>query len=844
MGVTPSHGLTFPTVQRTNRQAARRQESHSSQSSGASQAGRVEGSKKKDYSFIVVIHPCPPYGTVEGIDTKFKKLRAPTPLKMKSFIQQAKDFKLTFNLDSESTPTSPISELIGNHLSAHLRQHGLAFGELSVTPPSSPSRQAVIQASHRWTVLYAGKKPQDNVGAHLRIYPRPLESLSHQELHKISGRFASYADVSSPNVNMVRNIVFISPTREFIVGPIGGLGSHACLHYRLWNGFYGPEVNEPSSHPECEDCTLSTQTTAVVPSSSSIFSSTIPIDPQLLQISSSRRSSSSGPMVGPSSINLPSIPAPSMQATDHQIESEFLNTYLNVNQLPLAPIIIPAVTSTDLPRITATHAVPVTIAEATYRATETVSATIPRISAATDSSIASPAGSEPSFDIDVDRSALDKWRTNIEVLLLDNIDYDELVSIAAPTADDAASLFYSHLSALLADQPLPSDLPPGSIVRNLTFKSLFGHRLRFSVGEGVGDGPVRSTWAALLKSMVANGHWAEVAPNISTLRFLPGIVSSPKDATTYRLYGLIIRLTLLHGQTILPISPFLLLLLTHGFDTATDSNLITKMAPLISDRLATWPPQMQFNFETGSTEMVLRNGQDPMLLAVDILNLTIEYVRTLSPPSLDVIKKQLTAGLLFATTDYAHLQDHPLFKALKDGFNCDLAQTGSPISFIETFGDDGSALRIVNALYTGRIVTHIKQVIDLILMQRVETILRDDRLTFYEDIGFRSIKRFLCGCGYPTGDGCEVHEDDNANHPLFRAKQFLRALTGSEYLPDERPTIRFVSSFSTLQRMANACGAHIHVCTGVMDFLLDERVTTLLTEEDATAPAEISTKFD
>ncbi|KAG6875744.1 hypothetical protein C0992_002549, partial [Termitomyces sp. T32_za158] len=478
--------------------------------------------------------------------------------------------------------------------------------------------------------------------------------------------------------------------------------------------------------------------------------------------------------------------------------------------------------------------------------------TITTRSTSPDSIIPTTQSHDPDSSIvsEADLFAQDEWVSNIQALFLKPLDYDKLLSIAhpGPTAAHVSPLIYTHIHALLSNTPLPTDLAPGIRFKNFTMNGLFASRLRISIGEGVGDGPVRSAWAGLLLHMVATGHWAEIAPGLFTPHFIPGIIPSAADITAYKTYGLILRLTLLHNQVILPISPFLILLLSHNFEIATNMDLINKVAPLLAIRLATWPPQKLFNSETGEFEMDLTNGQDPMLLVVDLIpNVTIQYVRTLGEESLKVIKKQLTAGLLFATTNYLGIQTHPLFLALKSGFNDDFAETGSTTSFIETFGESEHALRLINALYIGKTVTNIEQVIALIRTQPIDTIgttLDEDECRKFEKLALKSIKRFLRGHGLPTGEGSENRHDNNANHPLFRCKEFLRSLTGSEYLPDQHILIRFVNLFSPSQRLASNVGAHIHVCTKHMDFLLNDDTKSLLTPPDANAPTHISTHFD
>jgi uncharacterized iron-regulated membrane protein len=73
----------------------------------------------------------------------------------------------------------------------------------------------------------------------------------------------------------------------------------------------------------------------------------------------------------------------------------------------------------------------------------------------------------------------------------------------------------------------------------------------------------------------------------------------------------IFRLSLLHGYTPLPISPFLILYLLHGFTAATNRTFIQAIAPDAHARLSTWPPRSITDAD-GNRALILPPGQDPM----------------------------------------------------------------------------------------------------------------------------------------------------------------------------------------------------------------------------------------
>jgi hypothetical protein len=90
-----------------------------------------------------------------------------------------------------------------------------------------------------------------------------------------------------------------------------------------------------------------------------------------------------------------------------------------------------------------------------------------------------------------------------------------------------------------------------------------------------------------------------------------------KDLAAYKAYGAIISLGIIWGQHHLPLSPFFLLYLVHGFDAITDLSLIRTIAPDMGQRLSTWPPP--HIMVAGQPELQLTLGHDPM-------NLIIEHV--------------------------------------------------------------------------------------------------------------------------------------------------------------------------------------------------------------------------
>ncbi len=107
----------------------------------------------------------------------------------------------------------------------------------------------------------------------------------------------------------------------------------------------------------------------------------------------------------------------------------------------------------------------------------------------------------------------------------------------------------------------------------------------FYRGEGVGDGPLRSMWTALLAKILSQtNHWIQTTDNyFSPSNPLPTTISN-EDIQHFQLYGFIIRQSLIWGLDILPISPFLLGLLFQDLESVwqTITFRLLLLPPLIA----------------------------------------------------------------------------------------------------------------------------------------------------------------------------------------------------------------------------------------------------------------------
>ncbi|KAF5375693.1 hypothetical protein D9615_009387 [Tricholomella constricta] len=725
----------------------------------APSTSRSSRKKTASYSYVVCIHTEPMYGTVptDGEFGLFQELRAPTPQKIRPFIRRAKTLGLAFDIDLHGQVTDFVSQELGDALVAHFNEHNLAFS--SISPHPSPSQSSTSELL-RWTILVAGKK---QTHARLDIYAGSIESLTQRELKKQTGRWASYSSSSARSdvLERERNVIFIIPTQDFIIGPLNGAGTHLCLSRHLWNHFHTALVVEGDSKspPACyETCSSTT--------------SNEHIDPELNSLIVS--------YFAPPAATLPIIPY-------------------------AAPPVAPA-------------------------------ATLPVVPPASPSLLPSANLATPQ-----DQKVFNDWTTKVKADYLTDLDYDEELSIIAPAADEAAHTFFACLKSRIARTSLPTNIPSTIIVKKFELATLFGTRLRFSLGEGIGDGPATSTWAALLQLMVAkSSHWKQISENLYTPLLIPGLVPSPDDILAFKTYGLIIRLTLLHGHQILPVSPYLLLHLIHTFEDTINEDLMNKVTPEIAARLATWPPHTN---NASAATLNLVHGQDPMNLVYDwIPQLDIMHIRSLSDTSFIAFKKQLAAGLLFGTIEWNSIRSNPLFLAMKSGFNDVLVESPSllaPPSFIQSFGEVKQTLQILNSLYVGCVVVDPNQVVDLIRVSPVDHNGVEDYAAF-ETRALQCIARYLRGQGYPMGEGSEERQDARFSHPTSRARQFLKALTGS----GPQILINFINTFSPAQIIATATGCHTHVCSQTMDFLINDGTKSLITPEYTNAAIGVSTPFD
>ena len=169
----------------------------------------------------------------------------------------------------------------------------------------------------------------------------------------------------------------------------------------------------------------------------------------------------------------------------------------------------------------------------------------------------------------------------------------------------------------------------------------------------------------------------------------------------YMTYGLIMCLTLLLEYDLLPISPFLILYLIHGFDCTANPTFIHQLAPDSYNLLSTWPPTSSTD-DQGHTTLNLSLGSDLMNLIfmhipdvqvwyclinmlLPIWCLQMAHLSMLSIEGIHSITPQLQSGILFNLQHYHCEPGHSLLNALTRGFNYPFTSLAPGLTFTEAF---------------------------------------------------------------------------------------------------------------------------------------------------------------
>ncbi|KAG1897773.1 WD40-repeat-containing domain protein [Suillus fuscotomentosus] len=226
-GVSRSLLSVIPTIQR--RQAERSANAVASSSrhptSRNSRSTSVTQCWHETTKYLVVLHPEPMHGTVHTeYEHMFREIRAPIPQKIASFILQARNFGLVFEIEDSFQKDDPAGPVFHQSLCSHFERVGLAFSGSDSHPLPSLSSLPTPMTQFPWSFLLTGKGQRSTHGAKLLPARSSPEHLTHNDIQKNGSRLpvpsAPYHD---------HTLVFILPLWDIIAGPIDGHGMHCCL---------------------------------------------------------------------------------------------------------------------------------------------------------------------------------------------------------------------------------------------------------------------------------------------------------------------------------------------------------------------------------------------------------------------------------------------------------------------------------------------------------------------------------------------------------------------------------------------------------------------------------------
>lgn len=639
----------------------------------------------------------------------FRELRVPIPPKIGSFIKQAKKLRLAFDVTLSLTNSERVYSHLNDALIAHMNHSGLSFSSTSTSTstsptrfssPSTPSSSYVVPL---WSFLMSEKASRvPHKGAILKMHKDPTVSLMQSQLNKYSERWPKIP--STHDQQSQRKLIFIG---VFIISQL----LYSCLipcdllqcphkeslsvlcinitfhkdYTLVWHANYGTDillqtfkrnpnfqlvilVRNPSNRSVLLDllyyvfnCSMISGRIRFI-----IILNTTPCKHSMTL-------TKINPLIFPSSSALPTI-VPQSSTSIPSIITRSRSHSFNLSSID--PFLMESSQNNALPT---NH-----------------------------SSLARNAPS--SLDT---TNALYQWQRIIEEFISEPAEVNQLQITAYSPSTGAQALLIS-LRSLICGTP-PDPLPSGALVRNCELQNLSSRCYQFRMyvfllstlainvtylcsAEAVGSGPGRSVWEALIQILIAkHDHWTLVADGF----FVPVITAVPPTSSTiadYVTYGSILKLTLLLQYDILPVSPFLILFLLHGFDLATNSSFICHLAPESHRALSTWPP-ISLTDNQGHTTLNLTLGNDPMnlifnhipgaqvLSSWDLPNPSftphpqIAHLSTLSPEGVTSIAAQLTSGVIFNSQHFLREPQHPLLIALKDGFDHPLGFAASHSRF-------------------------------------------------------------------------------------------------------------------------------------------------------------------
>ncbi|KAG1839700.1 hypothetical protein C8R48DRAFT_679757 [Suillus tomentosus] len=790
-GVSQSPLSVIPTIQRHQAERSANAVASSSRhpTSRNSRSTSVTQRRRETTKYLVVLHPEPMHGTVHTeYEHMFREIRAPIPQKIASFILQARNFGLVFEIEDSFQKDNPAGPVFHQSLCSHFERVGLAFSGSDSHPLPSSSSLPTPMTQFPWSFLLTGKGQRSTRGAKLLPARSSPEHLTHNDIQKNGSRLpvpsAPYHD---------HTLVFILPLWDIIAGPIDGHGMHCCLAPRLWNGHFESSLREELEEIQCSTICI----TQPVQAAAAIQTCQLNL---LDALTNSGISSTPTALASTSQPRRPSVTlsGSSLSASTSSVSStSSASSSSESSSSPFAPT-PPAVSVSSSPLFSS--------------ASLLTSETTPR----------SP------------HVALRQWRNRLEhdLQLRRAVagQEDHVIHITAPNAQKAAESFLV-LCKVWCLEGSDSQLvfPDDTEITNATPLNLIIGSIDATIGYGVGDGPMRSFWGALIAMITQHsGHWQLMSEGY----YMPTVTSLPpcdEDIISFRAYSLIIRTGFILGMELLPISPHLLVYLLDGYEVSIAQPFLDATSPMTSQRLRSWPPPSVIS-PSGCRELSIAPACDPYSLILEVDGtIQINQLRYLSEAAQTDLGQRLICHMVFGNeTPLAH-RLHTVYSALKSAFQYVIHDN---MKFCDP---------ILQEMFAGRILISPQQVIDIICPEPITSYSLPLRQGYNPNLDYVTLagqfmvhlKRYLRGRGTPhAADGSVLFEEDSSSDDVvYRSRLFLRSATAHEVLPvDATQCIKIKFDTYWEHSWGRTVGIHTHTCFYKLDVLLDEATASIISQ--------------
>ncbi|PPQ89894.1 hypothetical protein CVT25_004816 [Psilocybe cyanescens] len=405
---------------------------------------------------------------------------------------------------------------------------------------------------------------------------------------------------------------------------------------------------------------------------------------------------------------------------------------------------------------------------------------------------------------------------------------DAYMVIRSPSIEAASEALIHHLKHLVIGTPIPEDLCPHTVVRNVTEAAMSHSYFQADINGAPGDGPRRQLWSHLMSTLLAD--WKHFVKMPEDNFYTPSLVPAPAD-----------------------------------FAHATTSDFVKAVAPQAAKRLASWPPKAigPPNEDGTLPALALDSTMDPMSLIIELVpGVTADHIHDMSLQNQLELLPSINAGLLFAhqtqdvETSYLSHR-HPIFEAVTLGINypffseVEIVGESQPAKLIDIFRTNLDILTLLETMYKDRIVVNSMDLLPYITWADVEP--RDDDPA--EDLSeyfarqsrfLELLRHYLRGKGHPQGAvGVSPQEFwDSREDAALRPTLFLEAVTSSQFLPLAH--LRIIIQFRRLlvPATAQASGANFHTCFRTVEFLVGDAFAALAQMSNPVTPPAAFAAFD